>query len=106
MTYAINDKLQTVTWEALGDNETGATLRVNPAGLALSTVTMTGTFGGTVYLEGSNDGTNFYSLRDVRGNLIELTAAGLVELSTGARYIRARSGAGVSDVDVKVTLGV
>lgn len=105
MAYVIDSNLKVVTWEALGASENGTALPVNPAGLAVSAVQLTGTFGGTVYIEGSLDGTTFFSLRDTRGTLMEYTAAALAELSSGVRYIRPRTGTGVSDVDVKLTVG-
>jgi hypothetical protein len=92
------------SWGPLAASQTGEALPVKPGGLALSAVAVTGTFGGTVFFEGSLDGVNWFSLRDTRNNLIELTSAALVELSTGVAYVRPRTGTGVVAATVKVTL--
>lgn len=65
-----------------------------------------GTFGGgTVKLQGSNDGTNYADLNDVTGTAIGLTAAGAVEFSTTMRYIRPLvTGGSGDDIDVFIAL--
>lgn len=65
-----------------------------------------GTFGSaTITLEGSIDGTNYVTLKDMTGSDVSLTAAGLVEFSTSVRYLRPKSAGGSSDdVDVYLIL--
>lgn len=59
---------------------------------------VTGTFGSaTITLQGSNDGTNFYAIKDFAGDDIALTAAGILEFSTAAAYIRPSSANGSAD---------
>lgn len=60
------------------------------------TVQFDGTFGvgGSITLEGSNDGTNWFTLTDPQGNAITKTAAGLEVIEEGPRYIRPRVTAG------------
>lgn len=70
-------------------------------------VQFVGTFdGGTIILEGSNDGVNYHTLTDPQGNAISKTAAGLEEIEETTRYIRPRctvAGAG-TDIDVHMIL--
>lgn len=64
------------------------------------TVQVTGTFGGTLTMQGSNDGTNFFTLTDVLGNNVAFTAAGAKKIHETPRYVRPSAGVGVTDVDV------
>lgn len=54
------------------------------------TVTFEGTFGtgGSITLQGSNDGTNWYALTDAQGNAITKTAAGMEVIEEHPLYIR------------------
>jgi hypothetical protein len=53
-------------------------------------VQVTGTFGGaTITLEGSNDGTNYVTLRDPQGVALSFTAAGLKQVMETTLYVRA-----------------
>lgn len=57
--------------------------------------------GGTVLIEGSNDGVNYGTLTDPQGVALSLTAAGIKSLQQITRYIRPRVSAGTGvDVDV------
>jgi hypothetical protein len=53
---------------------------------------VTGTFGtgGTVIIEGSVDGTNWFQLRDPSSTLLSFTAAGLKAVLEAVPYIRPR----------------
>lgn len=92
-------------WETLTATDTGAPLEVANRGGAMGSVQMTGTFGGTVTMQVSNDGTNWVTMKDLQGAEIALTAAGMADFTSGARYIRPSAGSGVSDVDVRLYLG-
>jgi hypothetical protein len=93
---------RTISWGPLAASQTGDVFGPMPQGLPLSAVAVTGTFGGTVFIEGSLDGTNWFSLRDTQNAALELTAAGLRELSTGVPFIRVRTGTGVSAATVRI----
>ncbi|MBK1714640.1 hypothetical protein [Rubrivivax gelatinosus] len=84
------------TWTGLLNGDDGAA--VDPSLWARASLQVTGTFGtgGTVSLEGSNDGgTTWVVLKDAAGAAITLTAAGLVVLqSTAFRAVRPRVTAG------------
>lgn len=60
----------------------------------------TGTFGagGTIILEGSLDGSNWFGLKDPAGAAISLTAAGIRQVLENPRFLRPRvtAGTGVS----------
>jgi len=93
-----------VLWEGMADGDTIQPLFPGRMQSALSSVQMTGTFGGTVVLQGSNDGVNWVTMKDTDGADISMSAAGLVELSSTVWAIRPSPGAGVSDVDVTMVL--
>lgn len=59
-------------------------------------VQVTGTFGagGTIVIEGSNDGTNYKTLTDPQGNSLSFTSASLEQVQELTRYIRPRVTAG------------
>jgi hypothetical protein len=79
----------------------------NP-GSADRSVQVTGTFGagGTVVLEGSNDGTNYRTLTDPQGNALSFTSAGLEAIQEITRYVRPRVTAGDGTTSLTVTLCV
>ena len=67
---------------------------------------VTGTFGGgSVALQGSNDGTNWVALKDLTGTVIAITVAGGVDFSVSCVYIRPRITGGTGD-DVDVTIAL
>lgn len=94
------------TWEGLGAGDDGKP--VLSAMYADRSVQVTGTFaGGTVTVEGSNDGgTTWAGLNDPKGNAISLTAAGLVGLLEYTEMIRPKVTGGDSgdttDLDVSL----
>lgn len=52
-------------------------------------IQVSGTFGGmTIALHGSNDGTNFYVLKDLQGSDISFTAAGLKDFTSACAYLK------------------
>jgi len=98
-------KIPRVIWEACATNsEAINALPISEQwGLAAS-VQASGTFGGaTVVMQHSNDGTNWFTAKDLQGNDISLTADGIAEFSLSSAYIRpAISGGSGDDVDVIV----
>ena len=87
-----------IKWETLTATDVGEA-RVNTY-YNDRTVSVTGTFGGTVSIQGSNDGTNWFTLTDNSGLALEFTAAGMKLIAEAPLYIRPSAGSGVSDVDV------
>lgn len=79
--------------------------QVNNQNALAGAVQFTGTFAGgsTAVLQGSIDGVTYATLKDVFGNSISCTAAGLFEFSTSCPYIKpAVTGGAADDVDVYV----
>lgn len=69
-------------------------------------VQVTGTFstGGSVRLQGSNDGTNWAALQDPGGTDINITAAGIKQIMPVTRYIRPLVTAGDGSTSLTVTV--
>jgi len=59
--------------------------------------------GGTVTIEGSNDGTNYRTLHDTDGNALTFTSGGLKQILEATAKIRAKM-TGSTNPDVTVTL--
>jgi hypothetical protein len=70
------------------------------------TVAITGTFGvgGSVTLQGSNDGSNWFALTDMQANAITKTAAGMELVMEAPLYIRPLVTAGDGTTSLTVTL--
>ena len=93
-------------WETVTGSDTGAPLEL-PRGGAQVAIQYFGTFGDTLTLQASIDGTTWATLSTgPGGSAVTATAAGLVEVSTAARYIRPSAGASITDVDVWVSVVV
>jgi hypothetical protein len=99
-------KFELHQWADFSTADTATPMQQSAKPANLATVQVVGTFGGaTVTLEGSNDGTNYVTMRDVDGADISFTAAGYAEFSTAFRYIRPASTGGTGDdVDVYICL--
>ena len=99
--YAAKGVLIT-TWN-LATTETGDP-EVAPQ-FPTKSVQVTGSFnGGTVVIEGSNDGVTYATLSDVTGTALSFTANGVEKVSENTRYIRPRVSAGsVTAVRVALT---
>lgn len=69
-------------------------------------VQVTGTpgVGGSVSLQGSNDGTNWATLTDPQGNALTFTAVGIKMVAEATRYIRplVTAGDGTTSLTVRV----
>lgn len=93
-----------VVWEGITEADEGNSVSIpRPADLAVQTI---GDFtsSGAVTLQGSNDGTNWGTLKDVAGNDIVMDAATKVfQLRAHPRYIRPKATAG-SSVDMDTYL--
>lgn len=69
-------------------------------------VQVSGTFGagGTVVIEGSNDGVNWSTLTDQLGNALSITSADIAPIMEVTRYIRPRVSAGDGSTNIAVTI--
>ncbi len=96
---------KTVLWETLTCGDVGSAFEL-PYWAGSATVQMTGTFNSqTLTMQGSNDGTNWYTLTDPQGNNMAKTAAAMEVVEELPRYVRP-SFSGTTGGDVDVTLVV
>lgn len=93
-----------IGWTGLLNGDTGAAVEL--VDYADKTVTITGTFGsgGTIVLQGSNDGTNWFSLTDPQANAISKTSAAMEIVLEGPRYIRPNVTAGDGTTNLAVQM--
>lgn len=93
-----------VSWSSMANGDDGEPLQ-NP-GSSDRSVQVTGTFGagGTVVIEGSNDGTTYKTLTDPQGNALSFTAASLEAIQEVTRYVRPRVTAGDGTTSLTVTI--
>ncbi len=90
------------SWTPLTESDTATA--VGLIGSGDRTVQVTGTFnGGTVIVEGTLDGTNWFQLKDPSSTSISFTAAGLKAILEGVTKVRPRVSAGTG-VSVTVLL--
>lgn len=99
---------QIFVWSGLanGDDGNGADYGFGAGG---RTVQVGGTFGvgGNLAVEGSNDGTTWYTLNDLAGSALgTITAAGLHSIREEPLYIRPHVTAGDGTTSLTVTLVV
>ena len=89
-----NNPAQLVTWTGLLNGDDGSP--VDWLKFGDRSIQFIGTFGtgGSVRLEGSNDGTNWAPLTDPNGNDIIKTAAALEAVTEVTRWVRPRVTAG------------
>ncbi len=75
-------------------------------GEADRSVQVVGTFGvgGTVLIEGSNDGTNFSTLKDHLGVALSITTSGILSVDQIVRYLRPRVTAGDGTTSLTITV--
>ena len=105
---AYNDKLldmsHVITWSNLANGDSGAPIEM--PGSADRSIQFIGTFGsgGSIRIEGSNDGENYAVLTDPQGNDIIKTAAGLEAITEITRYIRPRVTAGDGTTNLSAIL--
>ena len=96
--------VQIVTWTGLTTDDTGQPWRRND--YTDKCVTITGDFGSgaTVTMQGSNDGTNWFSLTDPQANAIAKTAAAMEQILENPVWIRPSVSGGTSpDLDIIIS---
>lgn len=92
---SISPKARLATWTGLLNGDTGEPFLYSDYGGDAS-VEVQGTFGvgGSITLEGSNNGVTFYAMTDPQGNAITKTAAGIETAEEAPLYIRPNVTAG------------
>jgi hypothetical protein len=99
-----NNGVATLTWATLTNGNVGQYMEVGR--IPDKTVHVSGTFGSaTLTWQGSNDGTNFYTLTDADGADLAFTAAGLALCREAPKYIRpsAAGGGGTTSLNCYVS---
>jgi hypothetical protein len=98
------DSAHVVSWNHLAAGDDGTPLEM--PGSSDRSAQVTGTFGagGTVVIEGSNDGVNYATLTDPQGNLISITSAKIEAIMELVRYIRPRVTVGDGTTDLSVAI--
>lgn len=100
-TIKVNTRLLIKTYSNITESDTCEAYE--SAGFADRSVQVSGTFGGeTITIEGSNDGTTYFTLTDHLGVDLSFTVAGFALIAEAPRYVRAApAGNGTStSVDV------
>jgi hypothetical protein len=90
------DNTMITSWLAVTEADTGAA--VSMARFPDRTVQVSGDFttSGACVIEGSNDGTNYFTLTDPTGAALSFTAAGMKLIVENPLYIRPRATAGTA----------
>lgn len=93
-----------VEWAGLSYGDVGSDLQ--SLQYTVSSVQVSGTFGegGSVVLEGSNDGVTFYPLSDNHGSTVHFNKAGLKSVGDVVAYVRPKVIGGDSTTSLTVTL--
>ena len=96
----------TTQWTPLTFTGLDAGAPLTQFGEADRSVQVTGTFGagGTVIIEGSNDGVNYAPLKDHLGVALSLTAAGIYSIDQIVANLRPRISAGDGTTSLTVTV--
>lgn len=100
------NNIKQVTWPTLINGDAGDSLGPDMALWSDRSVQVTGTFGsgGTVLVEGSNDGTTWFTLNSPQGTALSFTAAGLKQILEGVLFIRPRVSAGDGTTAIAVAM--
>ena len=104
-TLTVNDRYRAnlieLVWPALSASETGVAAEYPEYGD--KTVAITGTFGGAVTLEGSNNGTAWVGLKDAQsGAAISAIADSIFVIKENTKFIRPVAAAAVGSVSIQV----
>lgn len=105
-TTAFDGSAQVVTWTGLTTTTDTAEAFATKGGMLAASVYLGGTFGGgTTALQGSEDGTNYVTLKDINGTAVSATSAARFEVSSATRYIKPVQTGGTGDnANITVTL--
>lgn len=93
-----------VTWTPLANGDSGSAVSLSE--FTDRSAAVTGTFGagGTLIIEGTIDGTNWFTLTDPQGNNLSFTSARLEAISEATVQIRPRVTAGDGTTALTVTM--
>jgi hypothetical protein len=99
-----NTRTLIATWPAMANGDDGEPIKFSQ--YADKSMQATGIFGvgGSVVLEGSNDGENYAPLRDQSGNQLVLNSPGIEMVTQATLYVRPRVTAGDGTTQINVIL--
>ncbi len=99
-----NERVVQFRWTGLLNGDDGSP--IDWSTFADRSVQVTGTFGagGSVRMEGSNDGVNYAALTDPQGNALDITGAKIEQLQEVTLYLRPRVTAGDGTTNLAVTV--
>jgi len=102
----VGDDVMVVTWAGLLQSSSDDGNAFTSPGWADRSVQVTGTLGvgGSVRIEGSNDGTNYAPLTDPQGNALDITTLKIETVTELCAYIRPRITAGDGTTNLNVIL--
>lgn len=92
------------TWSGLLNGDDGSPVRCVSFSDRSVQVDGTAGEGGTLVIEGSNDGVTYYTLDDPQGNALSFTAPKIESVLELVQFIRPRVTAGDETTEFKVTL--
>lgn len=100
------DDCHVITWTGLTFATTDDGDPLEMPGSADRSVQVTGTLGagGSVRIEGSNDGVNYAALNDPQGNVLDIATLKIEQVLDLTRYIRPRITAGDGTTSLTVTM--
>lgn len=98
------DKSSVISYLNMANGDIGTALEM--PGWADRSIQIHGTFGtgGTVVIQGSNDGSNWATLTDPQGNEISITTAKIEQVMEITRYIRPAVTAGNGSTNLNVII--
>ena len=103
---SFGDDAHVHSWTPMTFSGTDQGAPLESPGWSDRSVQVAGTFGtgGSVRIEGSNDGTNYAALTDPQGNALDITTAKIEQIMELTRYIRPRVTAGDGSTSLTVTI--
>lgn len=105
-TYVIDEiGVLNVGWVGLLNGDTGLPVTMTSKFWKM-TVQAVGTFGagGSIALEGSNDGTNYSALKDVANATVAMTDTSIIRVEGVPRFVRPKVTAGDGTTNITVNL--
>jgi hypothetical protein len=99
-----NTRSMVFVWSAIANGDEGEPIPFSA--YADKSAQVTGTFGagGSVRIEGSNDGTNWAALTDPQGNNLDITTAKIEMVTEATLLVRPRVTAGDGTTAISVAL--
>jgi hypothetical protein len=99
------DNGHSITWTGLLNGDSGTPLEmIGSADRSVQVISAAFGAGGTVLIEGSNDGVNYSTLHDPGGNVLSFTSAGIQAVLEISAFIRPRVSAGDGTTSIAVVL--